>query len=114
MPAGIDKSQIVRLGQRAAALAQTFTHNLLNEDRSATLFERQVDTDYPVSEDGRRAIQRHLESEAQSFLVSLDQWLSAQHDQLSFDGGKRFGISMFAYEVNEEPRQAAPHLKSAG
>ena len=114
IPAGIDKSQIVRLGQRAAALARTFTHNLLNEDHSDPLFERQVDTDYPISEDGRRVIQKYLESEAQSFLVSLDQWLSGQHDHLRSDDGKRFGISMFAYEVDAEPAGTVPRLRSAG
>lgn len=113
IPAGIDKSQIVRLGQRAAALARTFTHNLLNEDHSDPLFERQVDTDYPVSADGRRVIQKYLESEAQAFLVSLDQWLSGQHDQLRSDDGKRFGISMFAYEVDAEPTGAMPRVQTA-
>jgi hypothetical protein len=114
IPAGIDKSQIVRLGQRAAALARTFTHNLLNEDHSDPLFERQVDTDYPVSDDGRRVIQKYLESEAQSFLVSLDQWLSGQHDQLRSDDGKRFGISMFAYEVDAEPAGVISRNQAAG
>jgi hypothetical protein len=114
IPAGIDKSQIVRLGQRAAALATTFTHNLLSEDHSDPLFERQVDTDYPVSEDGRRVIQKYLETEAQSFLVSLDQWLAGRHDQLRSDTGKRFGISMFAYEVESEPVDAIRQMQSAG
>ncbi len=114
IPAGIDKSQIVRLGQRAAALARTFTHNLLNEDHADSLFERQVDTDYPVSEDGRRAIQKYLESEAQAFLVSLDQWLSGQHDRLRSDDGKRFGVSMFAYQVDGDHAGAVPQMRSAG
>lgn len=114
IPAGIDKSQIVRLGQRAAALARTFTHNLLNEDRRDPLFERQVDTDYPVSDDGRRVIQRYLETEGQSFLVTLDQWLTGRHDQLREDGGKRFGISIFAYEVENEPAEGAQRAQSVG
>lgn len=113
IPAGIDKSQIVRLGQRAAALARTFTHNLLNEDHTDPLFERQVDTDYPVSVEGQRVIQKYLESEAQAFLVSLDQWLSGQHDQLRSDDGKRFGISMFAYEFDAEPAVAASRVQTA-
>ena len=112
IPAGIDKSQIVRLGQRAAALARTFTHNLLNENRSDPLFERQVDTDYPVSDDGRHVIQRYLETEGQSFLVTLDQWLTGRHDQLRSDSGKRFGISIFAYEVENEPAEGAQRAQS--
>ncbi len=114
IPAGIDKSQIVRLGQRAAALARTFTHNLLDEEHGDPLFERQVDTDYPISDDGRRVIQKYLESEAQAFLVSLDQWLSGQHDRLRSDTGKRLGISMFAYEVDAESAPALPRAQSAG
>lgn len=112
IPAGIDKSQIVRLGQRAAALARTFTHNLLNENRSDPLFERQVDTDYPVSDDGRHVIQRYLETEGQSFLVTLDQWLTGRHDQLRSDSGKRFGISIFAYKVEDEPAEGAQRAQS--
>jgi hypothetical protein len=114
IPAGIDKSQIVRLGQRAAALARTFTHNLLNEDHSDPLFERQVDTDYPVSDEGRHVIQKYLETEAQGFLVSLDQWLAGRHDQLRSDNGKRFGISMFAYEIDGEQAEPLPRAQSAG
>jgi len=114
MPAGIDKSQIVRLGERAAALANTFAHNLLIQDRDATLFERQVDTDYPVSDTGRRAIKQYLETEAQNFLASLDQWFSARHDQLGADAGKKFGISMFAYEVDGDAAEVAARAESVG
>jgi hypothetical protein len=113
MPAGVDQARIARLGECAAALAATFTHNLLRDERDPSYFERQVETDYPVSDEGRRVIQNHLETEGQAFLASLDQWLSARHDQFESPTGKKFGVSMFVYDVAEEAAGESPALQSA-
>ncbi|MCC7461658.1 MAG: hypothetical protein IT480_04255 [Gammaproteobacteria bacterium] len=114
MPAGVDKARIARLGECVGALAATFAQNLLRGEDDPTYFERQVETDYMVSLESRRAIQDHMHSEGQAFLASLDQWLSARHDQFMSTNGKRFGISMFAYDVAEESSVEPVRLKSAG
>jgi hypothetical protein len=114
MPSGIDKARIARLGECVGALASTFVRNLLRDAGDTTYFERQVETDYPVSEEGRRAIQNHLDSEGQAFLASVDQWLSARHDQFVSTAGRKFGISMFAYDVADESNVEPALLKSAG
>jgi hypothetical protein len=114
MPAGVDKARIARLGECVGALAATFTHNLLRGEDDPTYFERQVETDYPVSDESRRAIQGHMDAEGQAFLASLDQWLSARHDQFQSAAGKKFGISMFVYDVAEETTAESSRLQSAG
>jgi hypothetical protein len=114
MPAGIDKARIARLGECVGALASTFARNLLRDEGDTTYFERQVETDYLISEESRRVIQVHMDSEGQAFLASLDQWLSARHDQFVSSTGRRFGISMFAYDVAEESSAEPSRLKSAG
>jgi hypothetical protein len=114
MPAGVDKARIARLGECAAALAATFTHNLLRGESDATYFERQVETDYPISAESRRLIQDHLDIEGQAFLATLDQWLSARHDQFQSATGKKFGVSMFVYDVAEEASSESPRLQTAG
>ncbi|MCC7414141.1 MAG: hypothetical protein IT495_21165 [Gammaproteobacteria bacterium] len=114
MPSGIDKARIARIGECVGALASTFTHNLLRRDDESTYFERQVETDYPVAEVAHRAIQTYMDTEGQAFLASLDQWLSARHDQFASPAGRKFGVSMFVYDVAEEPSETASRIASAG
>ena len=114
MPSGIDRARIARLGECIGAMASTFVHNLLRGESDPTYFERQVETDYPVSMECRRAIQDHMDSEGQAFLASLDQWLSARHDQFVSATGRKFGISMFVYDVADEASLELPRKKAAG
>jgi len=114
MPSGVDKARIARLGECVSALAGTFVHNLLRGENDPTYFERQVETDYRVSEEGRRTIHQHLDVEGQAFLASLDQWLSARHDQFQSPNGKKFGVSMFVYDIAEEAPSVSPGLLSTG
>ena len=114
MPSGVDKARIARLGECVGALASTFAHNLLRAEGDTTYFERQVETDYAVSDESRRTIQNHMDSEGQAFLASLDQWLSARHDQFVSTAGRKFGISMFVYDVAEESSAQPTRLKTTG
>ncbi|MFO1400419.1 MAG: DUF6502 family protein [Steroidobacteraceae bacterium] len=114
MPSGVDKARIARLGECIGALASTFSHNLLRGENDPTYFERQVETDFPVADEGRRSIQEHMDTEGQAFLASLDQWLSARHDQFVSATGRKFGISMFVYDVAEEVASEPSRLKTAG
>src|SRR6202451_2416989 len=59
IPAGVSVERITRMGSALGALAATLTHNLL-EDSSIGYAERSVQTDFPVSSDGRRAIREWL------------------------------------------------------
>lgn len=113
IPAGLDKARIARLGECMAALAATFTHNLLTEEGGPSYFERQVETDFSVSEAGRLIIKEHLDIEGQAFLTAFDEWLTSQQGQLESGSGKRFGVSMFVYDVADDLSRECARQRSA-
>jgi hypothetical protein len=107
MPAGVSMERITRMGTVLGALARTLTHNLL-EDSPDTLsyVERMVESDFPVSSNGRHAIREWLAADGTRFLETLDAWMTASRTELEAPAGNRVGVEFFMFDVPNEP--AAP------
>ena len=102
IPAGVSVERISRVGTVLSALAATLTHNLL-EETSVGYLEREVQTDFPVSEDGRRVIRDWLAADGTRFLETLDAWLTASRPELEAPNGQRVGVDIFMYDAPNEP-----------
>lgn len=102
IPAGVSVERISRIGTMLGALAGTLTHNLL-EESSVGYLERAVQTDFPVSEDGRRAIREWLAIDGTRFLETLDAWMTSSRQELEADDGQRVGVDIFMFGALDEP-----------
>jgi hypothetical protein len=102
IPAGVSVERISRIGTMLGALAGTLTHNLL-EESSVGYLERAVQTDFPVSEDGRRAIREWLAIDGTRFLETLDAWMTSSRPELEAADGQRVGVDIFMYGALDEP-----------
>jgi hypothetical protein len=102
IPAGVSVERIARMGTVLGALAATLAHNLL-EDSSAGYLERSVQTDFPVSQDGRRSIREWLAVDGTRFLETLDAWMTSSRTDLEASTGQRVGVDIFMYDVASEP-----------
>ncbi len=115
IPAGVSVERISRVGTVLGALAATLTHNLL-EETAVGYLERAVQTDFPVSDDGRRVIREWLAADGTRFLETLDAWLTASRPELEAVTGQRVGVDIFMYDAPHEPaisaaaKAAANHL----
>jgi hypothetical protein len=101
IPAGVSVERISRIGTVLGALAGTLTHNLL-EESSVGYLERAVQTDFPVSEDGRRAIREWLAIDGARFLETLDAWMTSSRPELEALDGQRVGVDIFMYDAPNE------------
>jgi len=106
IPAGVSVERISRVGTVLGALAATLTHNLL-EETSVGYLERAVQTDFPVSEDGRRVIRDWLAVDGTRFLETLDAWMTASRPELETSNGRRVGVDIFMYDAPIEPSATA-------
>lgn len=102
IPAGISVERIARIGTVLGALSATFTHNLLMAESDVAFVERQVQTDYPVSQEGRRRVREWLLVDGTAFLEKLDRWLTDEKSSLGTSSGTKFGVAMCMYEVQDE------------
>jgi Family of unknown function (DUF6502) len=102
IPAGVSVERISRIGTVLGALAATLTHNLL-EESSVGYLERAVQTDFPVSDDGRRVIREWLAADGSRFLETLDAWMTASRPELEASEGHRVGVDIFMYDALNEP-----------
>jgi len=111
IPAGVSVERITRMGSALGALAATLTHNLL-EDSSIGYAERSVQTDFPVSNDGRRAIREWLVVDGTRFLETLDAWMTSSKAELEASTGQRVGVEFFMYDAPMEA-SAPPEIQAA-
>jgi hypothetical protein len=102
IPAGVSVERISRIGTVLGALAATLTHNLL-EESSVGYLERSVQTDFPVSDDGRRVIREWLAVDGSRFLETLDAWMTASRPELEAPSGHRVGVDIFMYDAATDP-----------
>jgi hypothetical protein len=89
------------MGTALGALAATLTHNLLEESQVGYV-ERAVQTDFPVSNDGRRAIREWLVADGTRFLETLDAWMTSSKADLEASTGQRVGVEFFMYDAPME------------
>lgn len=101
IPAGVSVERITRMGSALGALAATLTHNLL-EESPVGYVERAVQTDFPVSNDGRRAIREWLVVDGTRFLETLDAWMTSSKAELEASSGQRVGVEFFMYDAPME------------
>jgi hypothetical protein len=101
IPAGVSVERITRMGSALGALASTCSHNLLEESQIGYV-ERAVQTDFPVSTEGRRAIREWLVADGTRFLETLDAWLTSSKPELEASTGQRVGIEFFMYDAPME------------
>jgi hypothetical protein len=101
IPAGVSVERITRMGSALGALAATLTHNLL-EESAVQYVERAVQTDFPVSNDGRRAIREWLVVDGTRFLETLDAWMTSSKAELEASTGQRVGVEFFMYDAPME------------
>lgn len=104
IPAGVSVERITRMGNALGALAATLTRNLL-EESSVGFIERAVQTDFPVSNEGRRAIREWLVVDGTRFLETLDAWMTSSKAELEAPTGQRVGVEFFMYDA---PMEAPP------
>lgn len=101
IPAGVSVERITRMGTALGSLAATLTRNLL-EDSQAVYVERAVQTDFPVSSEGRRAIREWLLADGTRFLETLDAWMTSSKTELEASTGQRVGVEFFMYDAPVE------------
>lgn len=101
IPAGVSVERITRMGNALGALAATLTRNLL-EESSVGFIERAVQTDFPVSNEGRRAIREWLVVDGTRFLETLDAWMTSSKAELEAPTGQRVGVEFFMYDAPME------------
>ena len=101
IPAGVSVERITRMGTALGSLAATLTRNLL-EEAQAVYVERAVQTDFPVSSEGRRAIREWLLVDGTRFLETLDAWMTSSKTDLEASSGQRVGVEFFMYDAPAE------------
>jgi hypothetical protein len=106
IPVGANVERVARLGQCVGALNATFAHNLLRQDGELPYFERVIETEFPVSASGREQILDHLRDEGWGFLDRTDRWMAERQPALETSAGQRCGISVFFFDVPNEPLAA--------
>jgi hypothetical protein len=107
IPAGVGTDRISRIGTVLGGLAANMTRNLLLADGEIGYPERMVNTDFPVSDDGRLKIREWLTTDGVQFLETLDAWMNVHQDELKSQSGQRVGVSLFMYDVHSEPSSGA-------
>jgi hypothetical protein len=108
IPAGVSVERITRTGAALGSLARTLTHNLLDDSAETVGYvERSVQTDFPVSLGGRRAIREWLVADGTRFLETLDAWMTASRSDLEASSGNGVGVEFFMFDVPNEPMAPA-------
>ena len=97
VPAGVSVDRIARIGSVMGSLAGTFTHNLLEPSEASGYLERQVLSNFLVSEQGQRAIRQWLVEYGTHFLATLDVWMTTNRAMLEGRSGVRVGVEMFMF-----------------
>lgn len=102
IPASFSENQIRLWASDLEALGTTIEHNLWRDDRSRPRFQRRA---INVNVDARRLAEFHefVQSEGQSFLERVDDWLSAH--EAPEGHGVRLGVGVFHIEDRAERTQ---------
>jgi hypothetical protein len=107
IPAGVSVERIARIGSVMGALAATFTHNLLESADAGGYLERQVQSNFPVSKQGRLELRKWLVDEGTKFLTNIDAWLTENRKTLEGSEGRRAGVEIFMFDAKGEESEAS-------
>jgi hypothetical protein len=113
IPAGVSVERIARIGSVMGALAGTFTHNLLESSDSSGYLERQVQSNYPVSEQGRLELRKWLVDQGTKFLVNIDAWMTENQKMLEGPSGRRAGVEIFMFDAKNEDTEPSESRSAA-
>jgi hypothetical protein len=113
IPAGVGTDRISRIGTILGGLAANMARNLLLSDGEIGYPERLVNTDFPVSNDGRLKIREWLATNGVQFLETLDAWMNVHQDELKADRGQCVGVSLFMHDVQSEASAAGAGVHAA-
>jgi hypothetical protein len=103
IPRGVSTDRIARFGAILSAFAATGVRNLMLEiPQAGGYLERAVQSDFPVSDDGRALLLQWLTTEGVQFLEQLDAFINRSRDQMESEAGQRVGIDLFMYDVPDE------------
>jgi hypothetical protein len=107
IPRGISLERINGIGRTMSALNATLAHNLFHE-ASAGYLERYVQSDFPVSDEGKRTVRDFLATEITRLLDTIDAWFTTNRAQLeSSSDGNCVGLNLFMYDVRGDSTQLA-------
>jgi hypothetical protein len=113
IPVGVSTERIARFRAILSAFAATGVRNLLLEDpQQGGYVERAVQSDFPVSEEGKAIVKRWLTTEGVQFLEQLDAFINASRDQIATPAGQYIGVDIFMYDVPEATISTS-HLEAA-
>jgi hypothetical protein len=107
IPAGVSVERIARIGSVMGALAATFTHNLLESVDAGGYLERQVQSNFPVSKQGRLELRKWLVDEGTKFLTNIDAWMTENRKTLEGSEGRRAGVEIFMFDAKSEESEAS-------
>ena len=107
IPAGVSVERIARIGSVMGALARTFTHNILESSEVGGYLERQVLSNFPVSEQGRLELRKWLVDQGTRFLTNIDAWMTDNREALEGPDGRAAGVELFMFDAKNEESEAA-------
>jgi len=107
IPAGVSVERIARIGSVMGALAGTFTHNILESSDVGGYLERQVQSNFPMSEQGRLALRKWLVDQGTQFLTNIDAWMTENREALEGSDGCPAGVELFMFDTKNEELEAA-------
>lgn len=102
IPTGVSLERIAHFGTLLSALSASGAKNLLLENPSEGYFERCVESDFRISDEGRFFIREWLMKEVMRVLEMLDAFISSSRDRFELPVGRRVGVDCFMYDVPED------------
>lgn len=110
VPKAVSVERISGMGKTMSALNATLVHNLFN-DSAAGYLERYVQSDFPISDTGRRAVRDFLAAECTRFAETIEAWFTTNRSQLEDVGtGNCLGLNMFMYDVQRDSQYSGDQL----
>jgi hypothetical protein len=85
-------------------------HNLFH-DSGAGYLERYVQSDFPISEEGRRVVREFLAVVCTRFVDTIEAWFTTNRSQIEGpDSANCVGLNMFMYDVQRDASHVGEQL----
>lgn len=108
-----DSAGYSHLGKMAGAIAETISRNIRLVNGESAYFERNFETDFPISDRGRELINRHLRESGQKFLEQTYEWTITNRSELEATDGMRSGASLFFFDAPTVNASFSDRLREA-